>query len=101
MRFKHGVTVPVKKRGTKRQPPPVVTKTKAVYRYKSKDVRKRRDLLKFKLDFLRKEKVDLVRNFRIVEALYKEAVTLGIIPSKNPLDGIEVNLRIAKVVNSV
>jgi len=53
------------------------------------------------LHFLKKEKVDIVRNFHIVEALYKEAVTLGIIPLKNPLDGIEVDLRIAKVVNSV
>jgi hypothetical protein len=45
--------------------------------------------------------VDIARNFHIVEALYKEAVTLGIIPLKNPLDGIEVDLKIAKVVNSV
>ena len=59
------------------------------------------ELQKFELDFLRKEKVDIARNFRIVEALYKEAVTLGIIPLKNPLDGIEVDLKIAKVVNSV
>lgn len=50
---------------------------------------------------MKKEKADMMRNLRIVEALYKEAVTLGIIPIKNPLDGIEVDLRIAKVVNSV
>ena len=74
---------------------------KAIYRVKSKDLRKRRALLKFELDFLREEKVDIVRNFHIVEALYKEAVTLGIIPLKNPLDGIEVDIKIAKVVNSV
>jgi hypothetical protein len=36
-----------------------------------------------------------------VDALYKEAVTLGIIPLKNPLDGIEVDLKIAKVINRV
>jgi len=80
---------------------PIVPKAKAIYRVKSKDVHKRRGLLKFELDFLREEKIDIVRNFHIVEALYKEAVTLGIIPLKNPLDGIEVDLRIARVVNSV
>jgi hypothetical protein len=62
---------------------------------------KRSGLLKFELDLLRGEKVDIARNFRIVEALYNEAVTLGIIPLKNPLDGIEVDLKIAKVVNRV
>jgi hypothetical protein len=36
-----------------------------------------------------------------VEALYKEAVTLGVIPLKNPLEGIEVDLKIAQVINSV
>jgi transcriptional regulator with XRE-family HTH domain len=94
-----GATVRVEIQGKKQQSPPVVAK--AIYRVKSKDLRKRSELLKFELDFLRKEKVDIVRNFHIVEALYKEAVTLGIIPLKNPLDGIEVDLKIAKVVNSV
>ncbi len=56
---------------------------------------------KFEIEFVKREKVDIMRNFHIVEALYKEAVILGIIPLKNPLDGIEVDLKIAKVVNSV
>jgi transcriptional regulator with XRE-family HTH domain len=62
---------------------------------------KKRDILKFELDLLRGEKVDIAGNFRIVEALYNEAVTLGILPLKNPLDGIEVDLKIAKVLNRV
>jgi len=65
------------------------------------DFRKREELQKFEFDFLRKEKAGISRNFRILEALYKEAVTLGIIPLKNPLDGIEVDLKIARVVNHV
>ena len=59
------------------------------------------DLQKFEIEFSKKEKVDVIRNFHIVDALYREAVTLGVIPFENPLDGIEVDLRIAKVVNSV
>ena len=59
------------------------------------------DLLKFERNLVRKEKVDYGRNFRIVDALYNEAVALDIFPLRNPLDGIEVDLKIAKVVNSV
>jgi hypothetical protein len=43
----------------------------------------------FETALLRKEKVDVKRNFRIVEALYKEAVALGVIPPKDPLDGLD------------
>jgi len=56
---------------------------------------------KFEIEFVRKERVNIEKNFRLVEALYREAVTLGVLPPKNPLDGIEVDLKIAKVVNSV
>ena len=95
-------SVHVEIRGKKQGPPPVVAEAKAVYRAKSQDVGMRQnELQKFELDFLKKEKVDMVRNFRIAEALYREAVTLGIIPLKDPLDGIEVDLKIARVVNSV
>jgi hypothetical protein len=79
----------------------MVAEAKSIDRVKNKELLKRSGLLKFELDFLRKEKVDRVKNFHIVEALYNEAVTLGIIPLKNPLDGIEVDLKIAKVVNRV
>jgi hypothetical protein len=56
---------------------------------------------KFEMEFVKREKVDIVRNFRIMDALYNEAVTLGILPLKNPLEGIEVDLKVAKVINSV
>lgn len=96
-----GANVHVEIQAKKQQSPPVVAETKAIYRVKSIDFRKRKELQKFEFDFLRKEKAGISRNFRILEALYKEAVTLGIIPLKNPLDGIEVDLRIARVVNRV
>jgi len=96
-----GATVHVEIKDKKEPPPPVIAETEAIYRAKSKNVDRRSELQRFELDFLREDKADIARNLRIVEALYKEAVTLGIIPLKNPLDGIEVDLRIAKVVNSV
>jgi transcriptional regulator with XRE-family HTH domain len=96
-----GATVHVEIKGKKQQAPLVGAEAKVINTDKRKNLGKRRELLKFELDFLKKEKVDIVKNFHMVEALYKEAVTFGIIPLKNPLDGIEVDLRIAKAVNSV
>jgi hypothetical protein len=96
-----GATVHVDIQGQKQKTPPVVAEARAIYRVRGNAVGKRSDLQKFEMDILREGKINIVKNFRIVEALYKEAVTLGIIPLKNPLDGIEVDLKIAKVVNSV
>lgn len=58
-------------------------------------------LQEFEREQVRKEKVDRVRNFRMLEAMYQEAVELGIFPLKDPLDGLETDIKIAKVVNSV
>ena len=55
----------------------------------------------FEKELMRLQKPDPVRNFQIVEALYEEAVALGAFPLKDPLDGIEVDIKIAKAVNSV
>jgi transcriptional regulator with XRE-family HTH domain len=96
-----GANVHVKIQAKKQQSPPVVAEAKATFRVKNKNMHKRNELQKFEFDFLRKEKVDIGRNFRLVEALYKEAVVLGVIPLKNPLDGIEVDIKIAGVVNCV
>ena len=56
---------------------------------------------KFEIEILRKEKLDTRKKFKIVEALYKEAVALGVFPLKDSLEGLEVDIRIAKVINSV
>jgi len=61
---------------------------------------------KHKLDELQR-KLDSEENLSykealaIYEMLYKEAVSLGVINSENILDGLEVDLRIAKAINKV
>jgi hypothetical protein len=62
---------------------------------------KNNELKQFEMEFVRRGKLDLVRNFQIEEALYQEAVSLGIIPLKNPLDGLEVDIKIARTINRV
>lgn len=60
--------------------------------------RKMRD---FEKKLLKKEKINIKRNFMIVDALYREAVTLGALPLKDPLEGIDIAIKIAWVVNNV
>ena len=55
----------------------------------------------FEKELIRREKPNLKKNLKIVEALYQEAVELGVFPLKDPLEGLEVDIRIAKVINSV
>jgi hypothetical protein len=56
---------------------------------------------RFEVELLRNEKLGIKKKFKIVEALYKEAVALGVFPLKDSLEGLEVDIRIAKGVNSV
>jgi glycine/D-amino acid oxidase-like deaminating enzyme len=40
-----------------------------------------------------------LHNLRLVDALYQEARALGAFPLNNPLDGIEVDIRLARALN--
>lgn len=59
------------------------------------------ELTKFENEFKRKEKVDIMHNFKILEYMYREAVALGVIPLKDALEGLDVDIKIAKGINSV
>lgn len=65
------------------------------------DQKNKKFFLEFETDFLRKNKAGYEKNIRIVDSLYNEAVAIGAFPLRDPLEGIEVDLKIAKVVNSV
>lgn len=45
------------------------------------------------------EPPDFFRNLAIVEALYREACLLGAFPLKDSLEGIDTDVRLAKVLN--
>jgi len=59
------------------------------------------ELKKFEKEIKRKSKVDISKNFEIFEALYMEALELGVLPRENPLSGKETVKKIAKIINSV
>ncbi|MFP3870624.1 MAG: hypothetical protein ACLFVT_07080 [Syntrophobacteria bacterium] len=56
---------------------------------------------RFEAKLSREKPASLEENLRIVEALYQEARGLGVFPSSDPLEGIEVDIKVARVVNSV
>jgi len=58
-------------------------------------------LKKFEKKIKRESKVDINKNFEIFEALYKEALDLGVLPRKNPLEDKETVKKIARIINSV
>lgn len=57
-------------------------------------------LKKLENEIIRGQKPDFFKNVKIVEELHKEALDLGIF-RKNSLDGIDVDIRIAKAINNV
>lgn len=55
-----------------------------------------------KLDetLIARERISHVDSLRLMDSLWEEAETLGVLPLKNPLDGIEIDIRMARILNS-
>lgn len=49
----------------------------------------------------RQERLDHASALRIFEEMWNEAVALGVLPLKDPLEGIEVDIQIARILNRV
>ncbi len=64
-------------------------------------IRNKPKLDKFHLKLIKEENLSYKKALSIYEALHREAVSLGIINSENILEGLEVDLRIAKTVNGL
>jgi len=63
-----------------------------------KDVRL---LAEFEDNEIRKEQSDYGSALRLFEAMGKEAMLLEVLPLKDPLEGIEVDIKIARILNDV
>jgi hypothetical protein len=58
-------------------------------------------LEKFEQNLLRNTEVTFEKNLKIYEKLFEEAIAFGVLPKKDPLDGIEVKIKLAKILNYV
>jgi hypothetical protein len=58
-------------------------------------------LAEFNDELLKKEKLDYASALRILDSMWDEGRKLGVLPLRDPLEGIEVDIRIAKILNDV
>ena len=64
-------------------------------------IKNREVLKKFEDDFIKKEgKLPFARAIKLFTDMWNEGVKLGVLPSSEPLEGIEVDIRVAKILNS-
>jgi hypothetical protein len=64
-------------------------------------IKRNRTLNEFEIEFLRKRQADYRKNLKLLEAMLEEARSLGVFPPANPLEGVDVDIRIARIINSV
>lgn len=58
-------------------------------------------LKEFEKKIKKTSKVDIDKNFDIFEGLHKEALELGTLTKKDPLENIETLKKLARIINSV
>jgi hypothetical protein len=51
-------------------------------------------------EFISKQRLSYKQSLQIFESMWNEGIKLGVLPPKEPLDGIDVDIRIAKIINS-
>jgi hypothetical protein len=56
-------------------------------------------LKKFEDDWISKQRLTPDQAFDILDAMWEEAVSLGVLPRKDPMEGFEVVQRIAEFIN--
>jgi len=64
-------------------------------------VKNKHKLNEFYRKLIEQENISHKEALAIYEALHREAVSLGVINSENILEGLEVDLRIAKAINGL
>lgn len=58
-------------------------------------------LADFEQQEMRREKPDYISALRLFEGMWREGMALGVLPLQDPLEGIEVDIRIARMLNHV
>lgn len=54
---------------------------------------------KFEKEWIKKEKLSILQSFKVFQLLLDEAKTLGVFPLSDPLEGIEKDIKVAKILN--
>jgi len=57
-------------------------------------------LQKLEKEFISQEKIPYQKSLRLFEAMWAEGVLLGVLPPGDPSEGVDVDIRIARILNS-
>ncbi len=57
-------------------------------------------LASFEKRFISESRLSYEKALDLIEAMLEEALSLGIMPPDNPLEGIETDIRVARIINS-
>jgi len=69
--------------------------------FKRKMVKNAFKLNRFQEELIKKENFSYKKALLIFEAMFKEAITLGAINSGNILEGLEIDIKIARAINGL
>ena len=50
--------------------------------------------------FIAREQIPYRQALRLFEAMWEEGVSLGVLPPEDPMEGLEVDFRMARILNS-
>jgi hypothetical protein len=64
-------------------------------------IRNEAELQAFEDGLVCRDELSLTEKYRILDAMYEEAVQLGVFPESNPLEGIDDDIRLARLLNHV
>ena len=56
---------------------------------------------KFEVEFAKSENLTIEQKFKVLEAMLEEAKSLGVWPPKDLLEGIEVDIKLARAINVI
>jgi hypothetical protein len=62
-------------------------------------VKNRKVLEAFEREQIRRERLSYPEKLKLMDALWQEGMALGVLPPKDPLEGIEADIRIARILN--
>lgn len=51
-------------------------------------------------EFISKQRLSYKQSLQIFESMWNEGIKLGVLPPKEPLEGIDIDIKIAKTINS-
>ena len=55
----------------------------------------------FERELIRSQELTIEQKYKILNALLHEVRALGVFPPKDPLEGIEIKIKLAKIINAI